>query len=229
MNKQPWDDFVPDYLSFGYFIKVPVTSSDYQEKIPEFVNGLLKAGWETKIYYYPIEGEEYSHFINNWAVKLKKHLASPRVEKFGLFDHFLIPHSAIEIRPSTEVRFPEGLLAWPPKGDEDSRPLVEVDNFGFVDLPEEKNWQVELEVELVSKSNIWFEEIEIGIVPGSGKRARLLDVIRDNSETARQIVPRFNQFIQRMRELVESLGGTLTLEETWYSDNVKQDGIVLEG
>lgn len=231
-----WIAYSTEIDAFLYEISIPVNQDNWRRIILDFDLAFLKFGRKYGLFYYEYliekdykERRMKSFFTNDW-----KGLSYLRFENYFSKTDF-------ELSKNTFIDIPEYLdnglvtskktkfdLHFYSQGNDilyylsNDRPL-------FDELLNYNKWETNIHLSIISKSNIWWDEI--GFTVGEEKAIKiLLNPPANNRPWAYNITPRFNSFLRALKIKAIELGGIVHLDEGSYVKKyVTVDGILLDG
>ena len=232
--KKFWAPHLTNLDSFGYYFSIPIDNENFEELILEIDCFFLINAEKYKIVYFndrilskyieTYTNDRKRNFVNSNDNKrislllLKTYYNYLKHELDGMY--FGIPeYVGNEIKiVDTPFVFLHNIFY-----------LGSNYNLGYDGQTKTYNGVNKLSFDILSKSNIWWEEIDYEISSGGSKAGPELDSPHNNRDIAYRITPRFNSFIRVLSEKILSLGGTVDVDNESYRDSVTKEGISLDG
>lgn len=224
MKVLKWFDFSDNYDGFNFSFKIPITNENFKEKILLFDEVFLRNSSLYRLFYFQSDTfiEQYlNQRRNNFLKSDRKWLMLLDLEQFvslaGLQLYGTLPDSR---KGSIEVAFQQPFVGLR---------FLEFDNsssLNYLDILDLSFWYEELDLSIISHSNIWWETILY-----SQDEAGYLKALNEpvnNKFSAYRITPRFNSFLREIKKKVKEFGGSFQLGEH-NKDFVTSDGILLDG
>ena len=224
MIEQHWEEYIDNCCSFSYQFTIPVSGDGFKEDILNFDALFLSAGNKMGIFKYAeddlinkyISRREQSFFNNNrqW-VRL---VDLEQFEDTSIKNMFiLLPERHGKLVP---VSYHQPFI--------NSRYLeLEVgSHFHWSELSNLEYWYEEISISIESHSTIWWEAIDLKL-DGNGYPHDINPPV-DNRFFAYRITPRFNSFLRDVRNKIEELGGSVTLDIEHNKKYATEEGILLD-
>jgi hypothetical protein len=232
--KKFWAPNLNNIQAFGYYFSIPIDNENFEELILEVDCFFLIIAEKYKIVYF--NDRSLSEYIATYTNDRKRNFVNSNDNKrIGLltlntyYDPFKEEFDGMCFGIPEYVGNEIKIIDTPFVSRHNIFDLLSNYYPGYDDKTKTYKGVNELSFDILSYSNIWWEEIDYEI-SCTGYRAGLeLDPPHNNRDIAYRITPRFNSFIRALSEKILSLGGIFDVYNESHRDSVTKEGILLDG
>ncbi|PLK43640.1 hypothetical protein [Emticicia sp. TH156] len=237
MNKI-WNEHLSDLVAFGFTVHIPVNYENYVKKILKFDSNFLElADFYGLHKIHSLTGENFtvSEFIKNYQQNRIVQLlnGSEDVALIRIYDWDLLVENVYAKRLwDVSILLPIKVGdVWEYKhfsisGEYNNSPLHYYSlGINREDLKDGQGQ--DLTFSLYSKSNVWLDTIELGLIPTGNEQEKfeytLFDPPFNNRPTAYRITPKYNSFLRDLKKLIGELDGRLEIGEVIIPGSIPYD------
>ncbi len=232
--KKFWAPHLTNLDSFGYYFSIPIDNENFEELILEVDCFFLINAEKYKIVYF--NDRILSEYIATYTNDRKRNFVNGN-------DNKRISLLSFDLYYNHLKRELDGMCFGIPEYVGNEIKIVDTNfvflsnifyldpnyNLGYDDTTKTYKGENKLSFEILSKSNIWWEEIDYEISSNGYKAGPGLDPPHNNRDIAYRITPRFNSFIRALSEKILSLGGIFDVYNESHRNSVTKEGILLDG
>jgi hypothetical protein len=233
-----WNECIHDLDAFGFTVHIPVNHENYIRKILRFDIDFLELAdfyGLHKIHSLTEESFTIVEFVKKYQQNRMSQLLNETedVALMGIYDWDLFLENVyfkklwdvsmiIPIKIKDEWKYKYFSIS-------SDKPNLTWQSYSLgIDLEDLKGGQDhDLTFTFYSKSNVWLDKIEFGLIPTGKESGKLMTTLfeppLDNRPTAYRITPRFNSFLRDLKKLIMEFDGQLEIGEVIIPGTIPYD------